>query len=490
MKKVLLILSLFCFVLFSQTVAQVANQYVEPSENYILTKMTVSGNDYWIINVEGKDELLIDSTPKLIQNKDEITNIFMTKFEEESMLDYKKEQTEDFIKQFQDSQYPERSICEQYTGVDKMPCYDRDSCLKACFAVPICSMIKSEQFIFTILDWNIAKEKVDDSFLVVYNDLEDAETISDYSNLRDSINTLKRNMEEMEENGLYSVYGFCEGMDLSYSSLNSAKSTILEIEESLSTAPTVKNKANEIYTYTTERVNFINERNALYTEIHVKVLDLFKECEYDYQMSKVFDEKIEMSLAVASTYIDDMLESKNEGNYKIAIEKGESYYSTLTLLETDINSLVVRRREVDYEANKSLETYEKSLPILKDTKYDSNITSIKNEIERVKGIRIVSNQLNYYKGRMIEFDEKIKEMVSDCVLSGCEKIEEIPLYENEVEGVKNESEIEVPIDLNDTEIPPFFEEKPPTTSIIDSVINRISSIINSVLDRFSRLFRN
>lgn len=40
MKKVLLILSLFCFVLFSQTVAEVARQYIEPSETYLLTKIS------------------------------------------------------------------------------------------------------------------------------------------------------------------------------------------------------------------------------------------------------------------------------------------------------------------------------------------------------------------------------------------------------------------------------------------------------------------
>jgi hypothetical protein len=488
MKKVFLILSLFCFVLFSQTVAQVAREYVEPSENYVLTKMTAGGENYWIINIDGKDEMLIDSTPKLIQNKNEITDIFITKFEEESMLDYKKEQTEEFIIQFQESQYPERTTCEQYTGVDKMPCYDKESCLKACYAVPICSMIKSEPFIYTILDWNILRNKVDDSFLVVYDDLENAETVSEYSTLRNSINTLKQNIEELEENGLYSVYGFCEDMSLSYDSLDSAESTILEIEESLSSATTVKNKANEIYAYTVERIDFINERNKLYTEIHVKVLDLFKDCESDYQTSKVYDENIEINLAVASTYIDDMLESKNEGNYKIAIDKGETYYSTLTSLKTDIDSLVDRRNEVDFEADNALETYEKSLPVLKDTKYHSNITSIKKEIERVKEINIVSNQLDYYKGRMIEFNENLEDMVSDCVLNGCEKI----LDEKDVEDETNESEVEVPIDLNDTEIPPLEEEEelPTTPSIVDSVIHTITSIIYNVLGRISRLFGN
>lgn len=488
MKKVLLILSLFCFVLFSQTVAQVANQYIEPSENYVLTKITSGGNDYWIINVNGRDELLIDSTPKLIQNKNEITNILITKFEEESMIEYKREQIHSFISQFQESQDPQRNTCEQYTGVDRMPCYDKESCLKSCYSVPICSMIRSEPFIFTILDWNIVREKVDESFSKVYDDLEKANTISGYSRLRSSINILKSDMEEMEENGLYTVYGFCGEMDLSYSSLNSATTTILEIEDSLSSEPTVRNKANELYTFTNERVNFLNERNRLYTEIHVKVLDLFKENEDNYRNSKVYDEDVEISLAVASTYIDDMLESKNEGNYKIAIQKGNTYYSTLSQLKVDINSLVVRRREIDHEANKVIETFEKSIPILYRTKYQNNLTLIRRDVDRILGMRILSSELTNTKAKMIEYDEQIKDMVSDCVLNGCEilevengeeknetekidEIEEVDETEEEVENGEEEKEIE--------------EEK---ENFISSIINTISRTISSIVNRITSLF--
>jgi hypothetical protein len=490
MKKVFLIFSLFCFVLFSATVAEVANNYIEPAETYILTKIISNGQEYWMVNIEGNDELLIDSTPALLTEKTKITDVLIVRFEEESMIDYRREQVKDFILQFEESQYPHRSTCEQYTGVDKMPCYDRDSCLKACYAVPICSMIKSEPFIYTILDWNNAKNNVDESLIKVYEDLENAKTISDYSKLRNSITSLENDMDEMEKNGLYSVYGFCKDMDISYDSLDYAKSIILDIEEALGSESIVKQKANSIYAFTTERMIFIRERPALYTEIHVKVLDLFKENEEKYKKSKVYDEKVEISLALASAYVDDMLSSKNEGNYKIAIQKGDSYYSTLSQIKIDINALDVKRKEVDYEANKALETYEKSLPVLKNTKYDTNITLIKNEIERVKGIRIVSNELTYYKGRMIEFDEKIKEMVSDCVLNGCEKIENLPLNETEIEPEKNETDIEIPDDLNGTEIPPLFEENSPTTSIIDSVINTISSIINNLFGRISGLLGN
>jgi len=488
MKKVLFILSLFCFVLFSQTVAQVAVQYIEPAETYILTEISAGGNKYWIVNIAGQDELLIDSTPKLIQDKTEITNVFVTRFEEESMIQYRREQVNDFLLQFNESQYPNRKTCEQYTGVDKMPCYDRDSCLKACYAVPICSMIKSEPFIYTILDWNTAKDEVDESLNEVLIDLENAKTITDYSNLRKSINSLEDDMEEVEENGLYSVYGFCKDMDISYVSLDSAKSIILDIESSLSSESSIRQKANSIYDATTERVNFIKNRPALYTEIHVKVLDLFNECETLYKNSKVYDEPIEIKIATASVYVDDMLASKNQGNYKIAIEKGNSYYSTLSKLKIDINTLVVKRKEVDYEANKALETYEKGLPVLKDTKYDSNLTSIKNEIERVKGIRIVSNELTYYKGRMIEFDENIKDMVSDCALNGCEKIveveEEDKLNETENEDL-NETEDEI---VEEEEI--IEEEKEVVLSPIDSFINTVTSIINNIIGRISKLFGN
>ena len=289
MKKVLLILSLFCFVLFSATVAEVARQYIEPSETYILTKISSGGNDYWIVNIDGTDEMIIDSTPSLITSEEEIENILMTKFEEEAMIEYKKTQVQDFIFEFNQSQYPDRKTCEQYTGVDKMPCYDKESCLKACYAVPICSMIKSEPFIYTILDWNNARNKVDESLNEVLEDLSNAKTTSHYSSLRSSINSLEDDMEDMEDNGLYSVYGFCKDMDISYDSLDSAKSIISEIETALSSESSVRQKASSIYDLTTERLNFINTRSTTYTAIYKKFQTLLIFVNKNYKVQKFDD---------------------------------------------------------------------------------------------------------------------------------------------------------------------------------------------------------
>lgn len=483
MKKVILILSLFCFILFSQTVGQVANDNTEPAENYNLIKITSGGNDFWIVRVNGVDEFVIDSSPKIVTDRNEIIDIFIVKFEEESMLDYKREQVENYILNFQDSQYPERATCEQYTGLDKMPCYDRESCLKACFAVPICSMIRSEPFIFTILDWSLAKDKVDNSIEEVLNKLENANTISQYSSLRSSINSLKGDMEEMEENGLYSVYGFCGNMDISYSSLNSANSVILDIEDSLKSEPLVRQQANVIYELTSQRVNFFNERVALYNEIHSKVSNLFEECEENYLKTRIYDEDIEYRIAQASNYLEDMLESRNEGNYKIAIEKGNNYYSTLNLLKGNINNLVINRRQLDLEINNTLETYFKSIPHLKNTKYDKNFTLIKQDIDRIKGMRIISSEVEEVKLKIIGYDEEIKEMVSDCVLNGCEKIEDIILDE-EMEEDEEEKIEEVEDEEKEIEEPKedeIIDEKLEEVSLINKIIFRISSLISELI---------
>jgi len=472
-------------IIFSQTVAQVALEYVEPAETYILTKITSGGNNYWIVNIQGEDTLLINSTPSLITDQETIYDVILTQFREESMVDYKKEQVKQSVTTFYNSQYPERSICEQYTGVDKMPCFNKESCLKACYAVPICSMVKSEPFIMTIKDWVEKKDQVDESYNSTLNKIDSAVYLSDYSSLDSSLNGLKNDMEEMEENGLYSVYGFCKDMDISYNSISSAKSLILDIEEALSNEKAVQNKANNIYKLTTERVNFLNERSNLYNDAYMKVLNLFKECEDNYKKSNVYDSDVELKLATASTYTNTMLEIKNEGNYRIAINKSNEYYSNLSSLKTRINNLAIQRKEVNTEANSTLELLKKSYPALKGTKYHSNFTTIMEDVENVLVMRITSSELLTTKERMAEYSEQIKDMVSDCILNGCEIIEpeedlnETNQTEEDDDGLNetlNETE------QNGDEDEDIVDNLPPQPlEIIFQQINRVIGFVHRLL---------
>ena len=192
-----------------------------------------------------------------------------------------------------------------------------------------------------------------------------------------------------------------------------------------------------------------------------------------------------------------MLESKNEGNYKTAIEKGNNYYSILQTLKIDINAFVVKRKEIDYEANKVLETYQKSLPILAKTKYDINITFIKQEVEKTLGMKIVSSELTNTKALMIEYNELLKEMTSDCVLNGCERSENgngnnheneetnETEHENE-ETNETEHEDEEKNETGDEETNGIEDNTTP--SPIDSFIKTITSLINGIIGRLSRLF--
>lgn len=484
MKKALLLFSFMLTILFSQTVAQIALEYVEPSETYILTKITSGGNNYWIVNIEGEDTLIIDSTPSLITSESQISDILITKFKEESMINYKKEQTRDFILQFNQSQYPDRKTCEQYTGVNKMPCFDKESCLKACFAVPICSMVKSEPFILTILDWNNKKITMDEELSNVLSKLENADSSSEYAGVRNSIKSLKTKMEDLESNGLYDVYGFCKDMNISYISLTSANNLILEIENSLINENTIQNKANNIYKLTTERVNFVQERSDLYNEAYMKIYNAFKECEDNYKKSNVYDSDVELKLATASTYTNDMMEIKNEGNYRIAINKSNEYYSKLLSLKTTINNLSIQRKEVNIEANKTIELLKKSYPTLKNTKYYSNFTFIREEVEKVLVMRIVSSDLLNTKEKMVEYNEQVKEMVSDCVLNGCDIIEEEIENETNETNETNEPEIEIPDELNETDDEIIEEEedvidtRPPQP--LEIISQQISRVINFV----------
>ena len=53
--------------------------------------------------------------------------------------------------------------CKRLTGIDKLPCFDHDSCLRACFAVPICTdnFQNTPGYLDEALSWNQQSSQLD-----------------------------------------------------------------------------------------------------------------------------------------------------------------------------------------------------------------------------------------------------------------------------------------------------------------------------------------
>ncbi len=116
------------------------------------------------------------------------------------------------------AKYKAEHECYLLTGMASYPCVDRDSCLYACFSVPVCSLIGQSgwDFMDTVLDYNVSVTEANAA-------LNDAEASSyllaqqpDYFSAKtafDDLINLNREAGDVMFHPLIASYGFCEPPD-------------------------------------------------------------------------------------------------------------------------------------------------------------------------------------------------------------------------------------------------------------------------------------
>ncbi|MFH1785874.1 MAG: hypothetical protein ABH842_05585 [Candidatus Micrarchaeota archaeon] len=104
--------------------------------------------------------------------------------------------------------------CYRISGMDRNPCVDRDSCLYACFSVPVCSNIGQVgwDFMDTLLDFNQTVSTTNlklDQMIVSSADFENSPTYEKAEALLEEMIDLNRQETEVIYHPLYISYGFC-----------------------------------------------------------------------------------------------------------------------------------------------------------------------------------------------------------------------------------------------------------------------------------------
>jgi subtilisin family serine protease/uncharacterized membrane protein YgcG len=127
---------------------------------------------------------------------------------------------------------PEKS-CMVITGMDRFPCKDRDSCLYACFSVPVCSMIGQAgwSFIDTLLDYKKSIDYTND----VLDDAVDATSVfaqqPTYEHAQNALglmHTLNTAETKVIFHPLFTSYGFCQSPEYGMPEQIEAKRQLLD----------------------------------------------------------------------------------------------------------------------------------------------------------------------------------------------------------------------------------------------------------------------
>ncbi|MEM3364289.1 MAG: hypothetical protein QXS93_02145 [Candidatus Micrarchaeia archaeon] len=401
---------------FAASPAQVAGEYIEPQEKYELNKLSAWGKDYWIITVDGVEMMMIGDDSKVMMDTDSIAAVLVQNIWETSGVDEKTARIRELIRAFNESEYPERVVCERITGVDAMPCYDKESCIKACYRVPLCAMQIRDDLIYSIMSWNIQRKAVDNSILAASEKAKNPKTEEDYRELCRLIQNMSDTMKIMDDNKLYD-YPYCEEMHPTYDNANEAKGLCEDIVTTLATVPQARERAAKIKVQTDTRIKYLETREKTYLEEYGAVYDLYNSIKSMYSKADWKDNATEASIKSAENYTTEISQLKNDGKYKLAIKLAGQYKSILTNLKAEVQMTNAQYELMKSKAKADLDAIVNARKKLNGTKYDKNLTNYSNEIKEVLGRKVNKSEITELTKRMDEIDASVKMMVAEAVLN-------------------------------------------------------------------------
>ncbi|MFH1448480.1 MAG: hypothetical protein ABIG39_06460 [Candidatus Micrarchaeota archaeon] len=143
--------------------------------------------------------------------------------------------------EFNDSRQPEEDQCRLWTGTQNMECYDRESCLRACFSTPMGNAVAGGvgwPFVDSVGSFTNNTKDINSNISALIKNINDIETKSgDVETLLKSSETnfinIQNSSDGITQNDLFDdwVYSFCYPLKFNRTSLITAKIRIKRINE-------------------------------------------------------------------------------------------------------------------------------------------------------------------------------------------------------------------------------------------------------------------
>lgn len=270
MKKVLFLVLLLVsihLIIANAELQETVYPYLKTGETYKDKTVRCENQKYELILINDKETFVLEKRGDryyFVEDKEtiyDVLNWYYVNYQKitpeiqfENLYDVKED-----IEHFFEDRKGREDECEQYTGIDRLPCYDRDTCLVACRTVYICDTYSfgiGMDFIDLILDFKQNIDSLDEAETKqeeIFNETMEGKDLDALDKYEVYIDEIKTSAEDIENNEMITTYDFCPEIEYSIEDLTSAKTTISEIRETINPLFEINNTVDYIYQETTTR---------------------------------------------------------------------------------------------------------------------------------------------------------------------------------------------------------------------------------------------
>lgn len=270
------IVSTFLFLLSAQASAlsqDAIAAYVEPSEQAETSQIQVASGTFTLATVDGTELLLFDESSQLVTSVDTIKQVFTEEFYANLDFDSRAESITASLLSFNASRKADEALCRQYTGTDRWPCTDHNSCLFACRSVPICATAMSTQAFTTEMKSFVGStDSITsnvDAFLANSESMKgsiasvDAQ-ITRANSMKSSVNTVKANKLFGTCSG---CFDFCKPIAYNTNSLNSVLDSLNSLKAGLGGLSEVESRTSLLEEALQARLDYLETRGDRFQQL-------------------------------------------------------------------------------------------------------------------------------------------------------------------------------------------------------------------------------
>ncbi len=269
------LLALFSSLAYSSNptaVNSVMADYLQPGETYTKTLHEIGGADYYLVSINDTPSMIFaesNGNVQLISNETEIFHLLLQELAENNVspTEYLPNATEldeiwGHILTFNESRDSEVE-CETLIGIDRFPCYDLETCWRACYT-PACQTMKigsGEFFLGLVKEMYLNTTFIDGNMSEFNKTLralsaDDPELMGKFDMLLANIQNMRDSGGKMGENLIQdaAAIGFCFPIRYDYTGLIDASAHIVRVRDNLAPLFSADDMASLLANRTRERM--------------------------------------------------------------------------------------------------------------------------------------------------------------------------------------------------------------------------------------------
>ena len=332
------------------------NASFEPDQSLQTSPLQPGGN-YIIISADAKETYIFNlQTGKPLSDRTTMEALLAADTKNRTGFEAKLSSALLFAQNASAAKDKDEKKCMQYTGTDMHDCHDKDSCILACLAVPLCSTpLYSDGFWEAMLDWTKGRKKFD-SLLLSYDEGWDSistspSAIDSRLAVLDSLSAQEKNIsknplflnrtdEGCAGGGSARCFEFCPKIDYSSTRIAAQKQNLQLLRSSLEQVQ--KQPARALAISENGRLNddYLESRGRNWEEFRLRMYNaLWKLSGRATELSKnVTDPRIAPLLETLSNLSSSIVAKAGAGYYRSALAQREEFESLQSELSGTIDS--------------------------------------------------------------------------------------------------------------------------------------------------------